>query len=513
MKRSPAPDRARGADDRPPTHETAAGGEPPTCHIDLCVCMDGWLLVLGWVVRAPSAEPDVALLIGEKRVPPVATFPRPDVIDFFKYTRSSVVRTSDIAFSFVAAAPAAAVSGAMLLLQGHARGLEPVLPPAASDLVFLDRYVEALRPLPVSPAAEAARRTLQSLRIRQAARGAQDADAGPQEAPASVADLLRACHAEGPLFEAAEAIGPMLALLAIHQRGPDLAHRHRAMLQALRARGCAVVVINSSPGSEAAATALREGLADGAITRSDHGRDIASWLLALDLLGGRLGGARHVLFCNDSFFGPFDRLENALSHQAAAEADLWALTDSWEHGWHAQSSFFALSARALASDAMRQFRADYPYPDERAAVVRQGEIGLSRALVQDRTLAVRIVAPYAALARRALDEGSRTLQALRELPEHETAADRDSEPAIAFTRALLADLRNGVPRNPQHVFWHALMSDCRIPFVKRELLERNPAGVADYWRILPTVTAVFGPGHAERIEADMRLGSQLAPVA
>ena len=197
------------------------------------------------------------------------------------------------------------------------------------------------------------------------------------------------------------------------------------------------------------------------------------------------------MLCNDSFLGPFDDLAGVFARHAASGADLWGLSDSWEQAWHIQSSFLVLSARAVASDGFARFRAGYAYPDRREDVVRDGEVGLSRALLADGSLRMEVLAPYAALARAALDG----------------PAGSDD-----FTRGLLADLGLGVPRNPQHVFWKALLCQHRIPFVKRDLLARNPAGVGDYWRILPAVAAAYGAEHAAHAEADLRGVATRAPV-
>jgi hypothetical protein len=42
---------------------------------------------------------------------------------------------------------------------------------------------------------------------------------------------------------------------------------------------------------------------------------------------------------------------------------------------------------------------------------------------------------------------------------------------------------NGVPLNPTHFFWDVLVDELKHPFVKRELVTKNPAAVPSYFRL------------------------------
>ena len=501
----------------------ATAAAPPTFHVDMAEIVDGRCFVVGWAVRKPADESDLFVRRGERRFAPLVTFQRPDVIEYFTYTRSPTVDRFDIAFGFVLSFAARSFDDLILSVQGFEQALRENARGPDDDVSFLKRYVEAMQPLASSPALDAARARFQQLQMPRARAAGIAAEAEDADAQVSVQALLAACRAEGPAFEPGGGDAAKLALLAIHQRGRHLTHSHRAMLAALAARGYRTVLVNSNPEADAGADALADGRIAGLVRRPDHGRDIASWLLALGLLGGRVDAVEHVLFCNDSFLGPFDDLRGVMEHQARADVDFWALTDSWDRGYHLQSSFFTLSARCLGGEAFRHFAATYAYPNERDAVVTQGELGLSRALVGDGGVSMAVLAPYARLARDCLAEAPLWLDALRALPEHRDALpgeigyfDRPQrgyvDGAMAWTLKLLADIRHGIGRNPQHVFWEALLTRHRVPFVKKELLFSNPAGVPGYHRILPAIAEAYGAEHAARVEADMRRGGQRAPV-
>ncbi len=501
--------------------EDRAPRPPPTFHLDMAEIHDGRCFIVGWAVRKPADEPEVQVRRGDRRIAPLVTFHRPDVIEYFTHIRSPDVDRFDIAYGFAFSFSAASFDGLILTVQGADQPLVANPPGPESDVSFLKRYVDALLPLADSPALLAARARFQALLMP---RPKQQAAAEPldEDTQISVDALLAACMASGPILADQDAGGPV-ALFAIHQRGRHLTHSHHAMLAALSARGYRTVLVNSSPDAEAGRAELARGDIAGLVRRSDHGRDIASWLLALVLLRERLGGVDHVLFCNDSFLGPFDDLREVLAHRAAAGVDFWALTDSWDRGYHLQSSFFTLSAGCLNGEAFRHFAATYAYPNERDAVVTQGELGLSRVLVADGGVSMAVLAPYRELAREQLADAPRMLDALRALPEYHDALpaevgyfDRPQrgyvDSAMAWMLKLLSDLRSGIGRNPQHVFWEPLLTRYRVPFVKKELLLSNPAGVPFFWRILPVIAATYGPDHAARVEEDMRRGGTRAPV-
>ena len=187
-----------------------------------------------------------------------------------------------------------------------------------------------------------------------------------------------------------------------------------------------------------------------------------------------------------------------------------SLTDSWERGYHLQSSFMVLSARAMASRAVTKFRKQYDFPNHKDAVVIKGEIGLSRALVEDGEMRLGVLAPYHDLARIYLECAESTLAAARSAPGH-WAAGEPTE-TLTWIGQLIDDLRSGMPRNPQHVFWEQLLSDYAIPFVKRELVQFNPNQVPDLYRIAGRVADLHGMKRAADMTRDMRIASRRAPV-
>ncbi len=490
---------------RPAKPIIAVPAAEPRHHLDLTELADGWAFVIGWCAYSPQTEPDFALAIDGARHAPLVTISRQDVVDYLVHTATPGVDRFDLARSFAFAVHATQLDSLRLNLPG---GSAPVgvrrLPEGTGPGVLL-RYIDALTDAPASPAVDAMTAFLNRQLTELLAPGAADVASPP------LAALRAASEPFGRLFgRRAPALRRRVALFAIHQTGRFLSASQTAMIRAFAAERVDVVLINSAPDAQAGLAESKAGAVAGLIRRGDHGRDLTSWLIALDLLGDRARSVEHLVLCNDSFFGPFAPLDRLMAEATRPDWDVWSLTDSWERGYHLQSSFMVLSARALASRAVTRFRSQYDFPNHKDAVVVKGEIGLSRALVEDGEMRLGVLAPYHELARLYLERADGTLAAARAAPGH-WAAGEPSE-TLTWIGQLIDDLRSGMPRNPQHVFWDQLLTDHRIPFVKRELVQFNPNEVPDLFRIAGRVAHLHGTESAAEMTRDMRQASRRAPV-
>jgi hypothetical protein len=62
---------------------------------------------------------------------------------------------------------------------------------------------------------------------------------------------------------------------------------------------------------------------------------------------------------------------------------------------------------------------------------------------------------------------------------------RDMELTVghkAFLDHLHSNVQFGRPLNSMHYFWDTLITDFGCPFIKRELIQKNPEGVIYSWR-------------------------------
>ena len=180
-----------------------------------------------------------------------------------------------------------------------------------------------------------------------------------------------------------------------------------------------------------------------------------------------------ILICNDSVYGPFQPLAPMLLRAKPDVADIWGLTDSYELRYHLQSYFVLFHAAAIHSPAFLDFWRNAPYVEKRGWLIYFGEVALTQKLLSG-GLRVRALFPVEAIADRLaerIDEYAQ-IEASHEKP-HQIVAD----PKKAFHQAVSGSFDVGIPLNPTHFCWDVLIEDLGYPFIKRDLLEYNPAKI------------------------------------
>jgi SAM-dependent methyltransferase len=301
-----------------------------------------------------------------------------------------------------------------------------------------------------------------------------------------------------------------LAIIACHTDGGRIFQYHRLLLDDLRAQGMATVLVrNGGDHVERFVDAARD-LADLVIVRDNTGMDFSAWVSALAHVQIELGALDELVFMNDSVVGPLFPLEEAMTKMAASPCDFWGMTDSWQFGYHLQSYFLCFKQRALQSDALGEFLRSYPHPTSKDAIIRCGEIGLSRALVEA-GLRPGVYCPYEPVATRWLQTLPARLDHLRSAPEVAAGMPGFAERATAHIAAVSNHLRTGQPVNATHFFWDTLIREFRFPFLKKELLLQNPMSIPNLGDISGLLAHAGFPQEAIR-ELYMHTAGSLAPA-
>lgn len=272
-----------------------------------------------------------------------------------------------------------------------------------------------------------------------------------------------------------------VAIVATYQPDATPPSHLVAYLQALRQHGVACVVVDTTEQG----LRLPEELAPMIVHRENAGWDFASWLAGLQAVRPLLGDISELVLTNDSVFGPLYPLQESWDAPRVRDADFWGLTDSWSIEYHLQSYFLVLREAALRHPAFWAFLEAYPFPDAKRQVVRDGEIGLTRTL-HAAGLRSAVTCPYDEVARAWLDDLPARLERVAAYPENAflSAAELDravgtSSAAQSLRHTLEAahHIRRGLALNGSHFFWDTLITEFRLPFVKRELLHVNPAEI------------------------------------
>lgn len=244
---------------------------------------------------------------------------------------------------------------------------------------------------------------------------------------------------------------------------------HLDALRALRSAGFRITLVSNAERFGPAAAARVAPLVREVLVRRNLGHDFGAWREGLRALGD-LDDCRQLVLCNDSVYGPFAPLEALLAKADPATADVWGMTEGRNHGPHLQSWFLLFHPNAFGHPAFDAFWREMPLSSNKFAVIEAGELALSRKL---RAAGLRLGAlfPYA--------------EALRCFRAH---ADSERPQQQAMLRAL----ERGRALNPTHHFWRPLIAELGLPFIKRELLALNPAGLDDICAWEEVVAARFG---------------------
>jgi len=264
-------------------------------------------------------------------------------------------------------------------------------------------------------------------------------------------------HGAVPLAEASR-----IAVLVHFDRQGRFLRYQQYLVGALEEAGFAVIIASNSPRIDQATLKQVLPRCAAVIHRRNVGLDFGAWRDALGVIGD-IAGLECLVIANDSVFGPLQDIAATLERCDFADADVWGMTDSYDVRYHLQSYFLIFGPAALASDCFRDFWKRLRYIAHKRTVILLYEVGLSQALLKS-GLRVKALFPYSQLVDAVLR------QAVKGRPEgHALGA--------AFFDTLLQNVNSGVPLNPTHYFWEYLITSLSFPFLKRELVEKNPVAI------------------------------------
>ncbi|MDX8500845.1 rhamnan synthesis F family protein [Mesorhizobium sp. VK4C] len=292
-----------------------------------------------------------------------------------------------------------------------------------------------------------------------------------------------------------------LAVFAIHCEGASLQTFHLEMIEALRSKGYAICVVNSFSENDALLAAHLRDKVHTFISRGDYGRDFGSWVSALVTLDGLVQAADHVLLINDSIIGPVRSLDHLFQRFKASIGDIFGLSDSYQHHYHLQSSVLFIRRSAFSTPEFHRFFQEYSYPNDKTNVILLGEVALS-AYGLDAGLTLDVMCPYESVVEHWLGQYESDLELVQSMPEfrHGFPQVIDGVQTLSYGYAqhtkiwyfnTAGDIRAQVARNAQHSFWNTLINDFDYPFLKRELVTKNPEGVANLFLLGSVIDPTF----------------------
>jgi lipopolysaccharide biosynthesis protein len=257
-------------------------------------------------------------------------------------------------------------------------------------------------------------------------------------------------------------------------------------IDCLRGAGFEVVFVSNAPVLPAESVAKLQPLCALILRRRNIGYDFGAYKDAIGTLGN-IAALDELLLTNDSVYGPFGDLAAIVSRCDAERAVLWGITDNWFRRFHLQSYFLLFKQPALTSDVFARFWSKVLYVQSKRWIIEKYEIGLSQGMLQS-GLRCAALYPYRDVAEM-LNAGVARM--------HEEARADDKLHAAAWTEqqkfaANISDaIAHGLPLNSTHHLWDYLLAEMACPFLKRELLERNPMKIPSLQRWESLVRGTF----------------------
>lgn len=249
-------------------------------------------------------------------------------------------------------------------------------------------------------------------------------------------------------------------------------------LDGLAAAGFAIVFITMAervPEADWQAVRSRAALV---AQRHNFARDFGAWQELAAEAQRRWPNATELLLANDSVLGPITPLPPLLAALRAGGEGFFGLTESLQGGPHLQSYFLLARGPAAVADLFGFLRA-MVMSHSKWLVVQRGELRLAR-WMRDRGHRVAALFGYERLVAAALADPAERGQLAA---SHPRLAGLEALPA-ADRAALLA----ARPLNPTQHLWLALVRRLGFPYLKTELIRRNPGRlpqVAQWRSVVP----------------------------
>jgi lipopolysaccharide biosynthesis protein len=179
------------------------------------------------------------------------------------------------------------------------------------------------------------------------------------------------------------AVQPETSLFVSHSSDGHLKPHVRHYIEALVHEGIGVIlIVNSDQGFTDDEPWLHE-LVDGLFVRANEGFDFAAWAHVLRL-HPQLCRVKLLYLLNDSVIGPITKsaFHAAIERVRRSPGDLIGMTENYELGWHIQSYFLAVRARAMRTAAWRRFTRKIGSLSNKDDVVKTYEVQLASAMTR-----------------------------------------------------------------------------------------------------------------------------------
>ncbi|OYV37430.1 MAG: lipopolysaccharide biosynthesis protein [Acidocella sp. 20-61-6] len=283
-------------------------------------------------------------------------------------------------------------------------------------------------------------------------------------------------------------LGPKIVLFMHFDKYGNVRPQIVDYVKKLADSGRSVVFITNSGKLRSKARTILQPICASIIIRNNVGYDFGAWRDGIAHYKLPLADTEELILANDSVFGPLKPLDEMLAALDYTKADMWGLTDSWQHLYHLQSFFLAFGKKALNDKAFKKFWASVRPVPSKPYIVKKYEIGITQYMLKY-GLSCAAVWPY-----------DKLILMIDQLEVHKLLTFKKNDyrkidPVSITRKTHLLRLRHALarraPLNPSAELWRQLLLS-GFPFLKRELLRDNPTKVEDVHEWIYTVRHELG---------------------
>lgn len=243
-----------------------------------------------------------------------------------------------------------------------------------------------------------------------------------------------------------------------------MVHRQAKIYRRL---GFAVVLVSNSPQFPEHAWQEARQVAAVVVHRRNRGLDFGAWKDLVPVARARWPQADELLLVNDSVLGPIRDLAPLFAALRDRGAGFYGLLESTQGGPHLQS-WFSLARGTKAVADLAAFLTRLRLSRSKWIIIQRGELRLARSM-RAAGNSVSAVYSYQDLVCMALDDPEQRAYLDRAVPHIVAGVDRKEAEQRLLAR----------PLNAAHHLWRVLAGPAGCPFIKTELVRRNPGGLPD----------------------------------
>lgn len=189
--------------------------------------------------------------------------------------------------------------------------------------------------------------------------------------------------------------------------------------------------------------------------RENIGYDFYSYKVGIEHV--KFSNCENLLICNDSVLGPLFDIESIVEEMIGKPSDMVGITQSFEYRYHLQSYFVLFKQNVLKSDAFKAFWDGVEVLKSKKEIIMNYEIGMSQYF---------------------LEQGFQLEAYANFVPNGMDLLFGSNKPRATIKQLIKVLLKLSPSSikeiNPTHYYWQTLIEKFHVPFIKKELVYKNP---------------------------------------